>query len=46
MTNKDKDDAWNKIATNSNASSSENTVRTAKTLKLKYEDVKKLLKRR
>lgn len=46
VTNKDKDDAWTKIATTFNAASSETAVRTAKTLKLKYEGVKKLTKKK
>lgn len=41
VSNKEKEGAWNKIATAFNATSSEAVVRTAKTLKIKYESLKK-----
>ncbi|XP_063388214.1 myb/SANT-like DNA-binding domain-containing protein 4 [Cydia fagiglandana] len=46
VTNKDKEAAWNSIAQTFNAASSASTVRTAKTLKLKYEGIKKSAKKK
>lgn len=46
VTNKDKKAAWNTIATQFNAASSGPTVRTSRTLQLKYESLKKNTKKK
>ncbi|XP_063366336.1 uncharacterized protein LOC134654796 [Cydia amplana] len=46
VTNKDKEAAWNAIAQTFNAASSASKVRAAKTLKLKYEGIKKSAKKK
>lgn len=46
VTNKDKEAVWSTIAATFNAASSGSTVRTSKTLKLKYESLKKCAKKK
>ncbi|XP_021190328.2 uncharacterized protein LOC110376243 isoform X2 [Helicoverpa armigera] len=46
VTNKDKEAAWGRIASSFNATTSGTTTRSSKTLKLKYEGIKKATKKK